>query len=186
MAVMIVDDDPDSLDLIDRYVKSISYETYLVGSGDEAIELAELHKPDAMILDAIMPEVNGLDVLRALKRKKKTRNIPVIMVSALGPGIKLMLDNDTQADYYMSKPFSGKELKLVLRKLITDNDEIVCWVSFNDIRKESRAHVDGCIHVDKAKLKANPTNWKKYSSFETAQFESENKGYLMNKCKQCM
>lgn len=121
MTVLIVDDDPDSLELIDRYVKYGGYESLIVDSGVEAIEIVKKEKPEAIILDAVMPEVTGLDVIRWAKKNEETRDIPIIMISALGQEIKLILDEETQADHYFSKPFSGKELLIILDKLVNQN-----------------------------------------------------------------
>lgn len=118
MTILIVDDDVDSLELIDRYVKYGGYESIIVESGHEAIEIIKKHKPEAIILDAVMPEITGLDVIRWLKKNEETKNIPIVMVSALGNEIKLILEDQAQANHYLSKPFSGKELLLVLDRLI--------------------------------------------------------------------
>ena len=90
----------------------------MVQSGYEALDILEQLAPDAIILDAVMPELNGLEVIRKIKRNEGTRGIPIILISALGSDIKLMLDPDVQADYYLSKPFSGKDLQKVLNRLI--------------------------------------------------------------------
>ncbi len=184
MTVLIVDDDPDSLELIDRYVKYSGYESIIVDSGAEAIEVLREVTPEAVILDAVMPEITGLDVMREIKKIKKAQNVPIIMISALGPGIKLMLDPDVQADYYMSKPFSGKELQLILDKLITEKDTIECLVNFNEIRKEARAHKDNCFHV-KDKVEFESGKWKKYASLESARSDCESQGFEFKKCKIC-
>lgn len=184
MTVLIVDDDPDSLELIDRYVKYSGYDSLIVDSGTEAIKVLNEVTPEAVILDAVMPEITGLDVMRELKKIKRAKNVPIIMISALGPGIKLMLDPEVQADYYMSKPFSGKELQLILDKLITEKDTVYCLVNFNEIRKEARAHRENCYHV-KDKVEFDSGNWKKYSSLESAQIDCESRGFEFKKCKIC-
>lgn len=185
MTVLIVDDDPDSLDLINRHVRQSGYETVTSESGTETLELLQHITPEAIVLDAVMPECNGLDVMREIRRKKKTRNIPVIMVSALGPGIKLMLDDKCQANYYLSKPFSGKELTLVLNRLTSVEEELECWVNFNKIRKEAKVHVEGCMHLTKEKISKAPNNWKNFPSIETARYESEEDGFTFKYCKVC-
>lgn len=186
MTVLIVDDDPDALTLINKYVSSNGYETLTASSGEETLEVLGEINPDAIILDAVMPGYNGLDVIREIKKNKETCNIPVIMVSALGPGIKLMLDEKCQADHYMSKPFSGKELNLILSKLIQENEEIDCWVNYNKIRKEARVHGTDCVHLNTDKLEQCQGNWMKYTSIETARQESMRKGFDLKLCKICM
>lgn len=184
MTVLIVDDDPDSLELIDRYVKYSGYDSIIVDSGAEAIRVLREVTPEAVILDAVMPEISGLDVMREVKKIKKAQNVPIVMISALGPGIKLMLDPEVQADYYMSKPFSGKELQLILDKLITEKDKTECLVSLNEIRKEARAHKENCFHV-KDKVEFDSGKWKKFSSLDSAKLECESLGFEFKKCKIC-
>ena len=118
MTVLIVDDDRDSLEQINQYVRYRGYDTVMVQSGYEALDMLEQLVPYAIILDAVMPELNGLEVIRKIKRKEGTRDIPIILISALGSEIKLMLDPEEQANHYLSRPFSSKDLLKVLNKLI--------------------------------------------------------------------
>lgn len=187
MTVVIVDDDPDSLELITRYVKYGGYDSLEVESGEDAIGVIAEVLPEAVILDAVMPEITGLDVIREIKKNRKTRNIPIIMVSALGPGIKLMLDPDVQADYYMSKPFSGKELLLILDRLVNKSDDEEVWVNYNGIRKVARAHRQGCIHCTPSNSNSEQVEWKKYPSLFAAKLDSERRtGFKWTECKVCM
>ena len=119
LTVLIIDDDPDSLEQINEYVKYGGYSSILANSGFEALDIVEKEELEAIIIDAVMPDMNGLEVIRKLRKKCKTKNIPIIMISVLGPDTKLMLEPDSQANYYLSKPYSGKELQIVLDKLTT-------------------------------------------------------------------
>ena len=121
MTILIVDDDPDSLRLIDQYVKYSGYETILVQSGFDALDVIDEAELDAIIIDAVMPCMNGLDLIRRIKKKKKAQGIPIIMVSTLGHETNMMLEPEAQADHYMSKPFRAKDFQQILNKLIHEN-----------------------------------------------------------------
>ena len=186
--MLIVDDELDSLSLINEFVIKGGYDTFLANSGQEALEVVESLKPEIILLDAVMPEINGLDVLRKIKMSKETQRIPVIMISALGPGIKLMLSKETQADYYMSKPFSGKELLLAIDNLLNTSFDEECWVNYNDIRRVARVHKNGCIHCTPNSDNSKNVVWKKYPSQDNAraEFKRSYQGYSWSPCKICM
>jgi len=79
-------------------------------SGEEALGLCAEVQPDVILMDMVMPGMNGLDVCRTLKRDIKTRSIPIIIFSALGNGLDMMLENRDKADAYITKPFTSKVL----------------------------------------------------------------------------
>ena len=185
--ILVVDDEPDSLSLINDFLVHGGYETILCESGYDALEIIPCQKPCLVILDVIMPEINGLDVLRKIRQNPEIKKMPVVMVSALGPGIKLMLDQNEQADYYLSKPFSGKELLRIIGKILSQSDNVVCWVNYNVIRKEARVHLADCIYCNPngASTKAN---WVQYSSLEVAKTDQKtnHKDYSWSTCKVCL
>ena len=80
------------------------------GTIEEALEIVEEKTIDLILLDAVMPGIHGLDVCRALKRNPKTKIIPIIIFSALGTGVDMMLDDQDKADAYLSTPFTRKIL----------------------------------------------------------------------------
>jgi DNA-binding response OmpR family regulator len=82
----------------------------MASDGEKALEMVKNNKIDLIILDAVMPGMHGLDVCRALKRDPKTKVIPVIIFSALGTGVDMMLDKRDKAEAYISKPFTRKIL----------------------------------------------------------------------------
>jgi DNA-binding response OmpR family regulator len=175
------------LDLINDFVKKDGYETVLIDSSKEALELITSIKPELVILDVIMPDINGLDVIRKIRMNPETRKIKVIMVSALGTGIKLMLEKETQADYYLSKPFSGNELRRIIDLLLNYSEDEACWVNYNEIRKVARIHKENCIHCTPTKYSKNVV-WKKYVSLEKARRDQEMKysDYSWTPCRICM
>ena len=188
MTILVVDDEPDSLELIDKIVKHDGYETVLANSGFKALEIIGSTKPELVILDVIMPEMNGLDVIRQIRMNKKTRRTKVIMLSALGSGIQLMLEKKNQADYYMSKPFSAKELSRVVDSLLRYEKDEVCWVNYNEIRKMARVHKETCIHCSPNSNNGNGVEWKRYTSIEVAEADCRKQypDYAWSPCKICL
>ncbi len=185
--ILVVDDEPDSLQLINDFLVREGYETILIESGLEALELLPQVHPDLVILDVVMPDINGLDVIRKIRRNPATHKAKVVMVSALGTGIKLMLRDSEQANYYMSKPFSGKELLRVVDDLLSQAEAVSCWVNYNEIRGEARIHLEDCIHCNPTD-NSKGSSWRHYSSIEDAERDYEKKysDYSWSRCKVCL
>lgn len=108
--VLVVDDELDILEMTRIMLESSGYEVITASEGERALELVEERQIDLVLLDAVMPGIHGLDVCRTLKRNPKTQRIPIIIFSALGVGVDMMLDDKDKADAYISKPFTRKIL----------------------------------------------------------------------------
>ena len=108
--ILVVDDEPDILELARLMLESQGYMVATESSGEDALRSVDADRPDLVLLDAVMPGLSGLDVCRRLKRGKETRGIPVVMFTALGPEVDLMLEDDVKADGYILKPFTRKQL----------------------------------------------------------------------------
>jgi len=108
--ILVVDDEPDILELARLMLESQGYMVATESSGEDALRSVDADRPDLVLLDAVMPGLSGLDVCRRLKRGKETRGIPVVMFTALGPEVDLMLEDDVKADGYLLKPFTRKQL----------------------------------------------------------------------------
>ncbi|KKN54020.1 hypothetical protein LCGC14_0596700, partial [marine sediment metagenome] len=80
--VLVVDDTPDMAKLMARAVQDQGYEAIVAGDGPHALEMASAERPDVVLLDIMMPRMNGIEVLRRLKADAQLREIPVILVSA--------------------------------------------------------------------------------------------------------
>lgn len=101
----------------------LSSEGYYVAfaeDGEEALELMKAHDYDLVILDVMMPNKHGLDVVRAMKRDERLKTVPTIIFSALGTGTRLILEDENQADDYIQKPFMRKEFLHKVEKLINN------------------------------------------------------------------
>ncbi len=106
--VLVVDDEQDFLTIMDFFLTSEGFEVETVGDGDEAIEAARLLRPDLILLDVVMPRMDGLTALRELRREVDTMNIPVIMLSIFEEPY-----SETESlniSDYLIKPFSPDDL----------------------------------------------------------------------------
>ena len=121
--VLIVDDDTNISELISLYLKKEGYQTKEVYTGREALEAYEEYRPDIILLDIMLPEIDGYDVCKEVRRISKT---PIIMLTAKGEVFDKVLGLELGADDYIVKPFDPKELvarvKAVLRRSIPQND----------------------------------------------------------------
>ena len=101
--VLIVDDTASNIDVINGILKG-QYKTKIAMNGEKALELAELYTPDIILLDIMMPGIDGYEVCARLKKNDKTKNIPVIFVSALTDTVDIIKGFDAGAVDYMTKP----------------------------------------------------------------------------------
>src|SRR5512138_2470735 len=115
--ILVVDDEPAVTDLLAYNLRKEHFEVLTAADGRTALQLAEECKPDLILLDLMIPEVDGLDVCRELRR---TSGIPIIMITAKGEEIDRVVGLEMGADDYICKPFSMRELlarvKAVLRR----------------------------------------------------------------------
>lgn len=115
--ILIVDDDENIAELISLYLTKECYETKMVHTGEDAINLFSLFHPDLIVLDLMLPGIDGYQVCREIR---STSDVPVIMLSAKGEVFDKVLGLELGADDYMIKPFDSKELvarvKAVLRR----------------------------------------------------------------------
>jgi two-component system, OmpR family, alkaline phosphatase synthesis response regulator PhoP len=119
--ILVVDDEPAVLDLLVYNLKKAHYEVLTAVDGRQALETARSAAPDLILLDLMLPEIDGLDVCRELRR---TSRVPIIMLTARGEEIDRVVGLELGADDYISKPFSLRELlarvKAVLRRAQPD------------------------------------------------------------------
>ena len=118
--ILIVDDDEHILELLDYNLKKEGYLTYTCDNGIKAMEVIQEVKPDLVLLDVMLPGINGLDICKNLKRDPELDHISIIMITAKDEEIDKILGLELGADDYITKPFSVRELeariKAVLRR----------------------------------------------------------------------
>ncbi|WP_075527369.1 response regulator transcription factor [Sporosarcina ureilytica] len=126
LKILIVDDEQSIRTLLDYNLTQAGYETLMATEGEEAIRKAENEKPDLILLDLMLPKVDGIEVCKTLR--KRHINIPIIMLTAKSEELDKVLGLEIGADDYMTKPFSPREVmarvKAVLRRTTTATDSI--------------------------------------------------------------
>jgi len=108
--ILMVDDEKHIVELVKYNLEREGFEVLAAYDGLEAIKTALIKKPDLIVLDIMLPSLDGLEVCRQLRQNEETRNIPVIMLSARGEELDRILGLEIGADDYVTKPFSPREL----------------------------------------------------------------------------
>jgi two-component system phosphate regulon response regulator PhoB len=116
--ILVVDDEPDALELIAFNLKTAGLDVVTASDGEAALQLARSHQPDLVLLDLMLPEVDGLEVCKILRRDPATSAIPIIMVTAKAAEMDRVLGLELGADDYVTKPFSPRELVLRVKNLL--------------------------------------------------------------------
>ena len=116
--ILIVDDEPHMLRVTEFSLRRGGYQLIIGRNGREAIELADREQPALIVMDVLMPELDGLGALRLLKQSPKTANIPVIMLTARGHVMTRQDAADSGASLFLTKPFSPNQLLTEAKRLI--------------------------------------------------------------------
>lgn len=116
--VLIVDDEPDALELVKVNLTNAGFFVATAEDGEEALKKARSLNPDLILLDVMLPLVDGLEVCKILRRDDATRDIPIIMLTAKAAEIDRVLGLELGADDYVTKPFSPRELVLRVKALL--------------------------------------------------------------------
>ena len=116
--VLIVDDDPDIVRLVTYNLTHASFQTVTATTGRKALEIVRKELPDLIILDLMLPDVDGMEVCRVLRQQPQSRKIPIIMLTARGDEIDRVVGFELGADDYVQKPFSIRELVLRVKSIL--------------------------------------------------------------------
>jgi putative two-component system response regulator len=125
--ILVVDDNPLNVELLEAYLNSSDYITLTAYNGIEALEQVSKNTPDLILLDVMMPEMDGYEVCRKLKNEEDTRLIPIIMLTALHDVQDRIKGIEAGADDFISKPFNNVELLTRVKSLLRIkrlNDEL--------------------------------------------------------------
>ena len=120
--ILVVDDEDDLLELVRYNLSKEGYDVACVGSGEEALKAARKQPPDLIVLDLMLPAVDGLEVCRRLKADARTRAIPIIMLTAKSEESDMVAGLDRGADDYIAKPFSPRVLNARIKALLRRHD----------------------------------------------------------------
>ena len=116
--ILVVDDEPEAVELLEFNLRQAGFEVASAADGAEAVTKARVLLPSLIVLDVMLPELNGLEVCKMLRRDPATAAIPIIMVTAKAAEIDRVLGLELGADDYVTKPFSPRELVLRVRKIL--------------------------------------------------------------------
>ena len=126
--ILIVDDEADILTLLEYNLDKAGFEVVSAQDGPEAIELTKKKRPDLIILDIMLPSMEGTEVCKIIKKDEATSHIPVIMLTAKGEEVDRIVGFELGAEDYITKPFSPRELilrvKAVLKRLHGQQEKI--------------------------------------------------------------
>jgi two-component system phosphate regulon response regulator PhoB len=117
-SILVVEDDADIRQLIDFNLAREGYEVTCVEGGEEGLDLIKNRPPDLVVLDLMLPGIDGLETCRAIKSNPQTEHIPVIIVSAKSEDVDVVVGLEIGAEDYITKPFSPKVLVARIRALL--------------------------------------------------------------------
>ncbi|MCX8108337.1 MAG: response regulator transcription factor [Verrucomicrobiae bacterium] len=116
--ILVVDDEPDALELVEFALKQAGFDVITAADGEEAINKAQFYLPSLIVLDLMLPELDGLEVVKLLRRNQLTASIPVLMLTAKSSEVDRVVGFELGADDYVTKPFSPRELVLRIKRIL--------------------------------------------------------------------
>ncbi|CAD7772836.1 MAG: Transcriptional regulatory protein WalR [Candidatus Methanoperedenaceae archaeon GB37] len=119
--ILVIEDDKDIANLIAYHLEKEKYKVVITHDGETGLSLIQKAHPSLILLDLMLPELDGLEVCRMVKTNPSTQNIPIIMVTAKGEEIDKITGFELGADDYIVKPFSPKELVLRIKAVLRRN-----------------------------------------------------------------
>ncbi|MBI3151279.1 MAG: response regulator transcription factor [Chloroflexi bacterium] len=154
--ILIVDDEPQIVEICRDYLKAAGYDTVTANNGAQGLSLARREKPDLIVLDLMMPEMDGLDVCRTIRRES---DVPIIMLTARVEETDKLIGLELGADDYITKPFSPRELvariRVVLRRVTNTSESDVIRVG--DVELD-RAHYE--VHLPEKTVPLTSTEFE--------------------------
>lgn len=162
--ILIVEDDADILHLLSYNIQSAGFEVLTATDGHTALAIAKQDLPDLVVLDLMIPGIDGLEVCKELKRYQQTRGIAVIILTARGEEIDRIVGLELGADDYVVKPFSPRELILRIRAILRrpppePSSSQPVWQS-EGLRVDFEAHK---VRVDGEDVQLTATEFKLFS-----------------------
>lgn len=142
--VLIVDDDPTMIKLIERILESNNYETIAALDGESALEKMSNDTLDACLLDMMLPDINGIQLLQKIRKMEEGKHIPIIMITGVQDEFDTILGLELGADDFIHKPFNKRELiarlNVIFRRIEQDEEKFMKPISFGGIRLNPYTH----------------------------------------------
>ncbi len=149
--ILVVDDEPNILTLLKMNLEMNRYEVITAETGHEAIELATQEHPDLILLDLMLPDMDGTSVCQRIRTAPQTRVIPIIMLTAKTDETDMIIGLEVGADDYITKPFSIREVVTRIKVLFRRIDEFVNEESAETTSGKSEVHIHD-MAIDKKAL----------------------------------
>lgn len=116
--ILVIDDEVDVVKLIEYNLKDAGFKTLSALDGETGLQMARDHKPDLIVLDLMLPGMDGKDVCKELKKNKETESIPIVMLTARTSELDRVVGLELGADDYITKPFSPREMVLRVKNIL--------------------------------------------------------------------
>jgi len=127
LRILLVDDTPENIKLVQKYLQGQGHEVFISTNGREAVEQFASIRPDLVLMDVMMPEMDGFEATRRIREKSQQRWIPIIFLSALSDGDNLIQGLEAGGDDYLTKPIDLRILKAkikVMQRISAMQDKI--------------------------------------------------------------
>jgi phosphate regulon transcriptional regulator PhoB len=175
--ILIVDDEKDIVDLVAYNFEKEGFEVLKAFDGEKALTLVRTKKPNLIVLDLMLPGIQGLEVCKQIRRDAESAGIPIIMLTAKGEELDKVIGLEVGADDYITKPFSVKELmarvKAVLRRAdVREQPEKAETFEFKGLRIDLKSYE---VTVNGRKVTLSPTE------FKLLRFPSQNPGRVYSR-----
>ena len=141
--ILVVEDDRDIAELVERYLQKAGFSTEVLSSGRDALKALAERPPDLLILDLMLPQVDGLEICRVARGNSRTAAIPIIMLTARADESERIVGLEIGADDYIAKPFSPNELVARVRALLrrTQRQPDARDIAYGPIHVDTERHV---------------------------------------------
>src|ERR1700722_12214407 len=116
--ILVVDDEPEAVELVEFNLKQSGYTVTTASDGAEALKKARSQTPDLIVLDVMLPEMDGFEICKTLRLEAAPASTPILMLTAKAAEIDRVLGLELGADDYLTKPFSPRELLLRIKKIL--------------------------------------------------------------------
>lgn len=174
--ILIVDDEEDILELIKYNLRNEGYLVMTAQTGEEAIKIARQSSPDLMVLDLMLPGIDGLEVTRYLRNNEQTQGLPIVMLTAKGEESDIVTGLELGANDYISKPFSPKVLVARIRSILRRRKK--------DDGVADKINQEGDMVIDRARHMVTIEGKKldlTLSEFDLLAFLAEKKGWVFTR-----
>ncbi len=158
--ILIVDDEPDALEILGFKLKEAGWTPLLAPDGARALALARDERPALIVLDLMLPEIDGFEVCKLLRRDPATAGIPIIMLTARAAEMDRVIGLELGADDYVTKPFSPRELVLRIKKLLARvkaAEEPIAVLHLGELEIDGPRHA---VKIDGAEVSLTATEFK--------------------------